>query len=178
MRRLALAATLALPTIAGCAHRTSVQSARPAAPSATPAPLNVPTGLQRGGIPTLTPHAALTVPVGITVRPAPSGATPSGVSSPSASAPHILTIATAPKVVHEGDVVRWTVRTSPDVVAVSAHVLAYSFALQRRAPGSFSLAFTVPKGVPFFFHRTYDLNVVARNAAGATATTVIGIPFQ
>lgn len=112
------------------------------------------------------------------MAPAPSGGLPQRLSSPGASGPHIITIATAPKVVHEGDVVRWSVRTSPDVVDVSAHVLAYSFALQRRAPGSFALAFTVPKGVPFFFHRTYDLSVVARNAAGARATTVIGIPFQ
>lgn len=79
---------------------------------------------------------------------------------------------------HDGDVVRWTVRTSKDVVDVSAHVMAYSFPLQRRAPGSFALAFTVPKGVPFFFHRTYDLDVVARTAAGATATTKVGIAFQ
>jgi len=135
----------------------------------------------------------VTVPAGITVAPAPRAAglprpargpatvTPQralGVASPAVSGPRILTIATAPKVVHDGDVVRWVVRTSPDVIDVSAHVLAYSFALQRRAPGSFALAFTVPKGVPFFFHRTYNLSVVARNAAGATASTVVGIPFQ
>ncbi len=73
---------------------------------------------------------------------------------------------------------QWTVRTSPDVVNVSAHALAYAFALQRRAPGSFGLAFTVPKGVPFFFHRSYQLDVIARSASGATATTTVNIPFQ
>jgi len=141
----------------------------------------------------VTPRNAVTVPAGVTVAPAPTAAgsarsahgsappaaqQPVGVASPSVRGPRILTIATTPKVVHEGDVVRWAVRTSPDVVDVSAHVLTYSFALQRRAPGSFALAFTVPKGVPFFFHRTYDLNVVARNAAGVTASTVVGVPFR
>ncbi len=134
-----------------------------------PTPTPFPPAKRAGG--SVPPRSAAPTPAQAV---SPSGSAP----VPGAIAPRILSIATSPAVVHDGDVVRWTVRTSPDVVGVSAHVLAYSFALQRRRAGSFALSFSIPRGVPFFFHRTYDLDVVARTAAGATATRTIGVIFR
>ena len=89
-----------------------------------------------------------------------------------------MSVSATPTVVHDGDTVHWDVRTTSDVVAVSAKVATYGFDLQRSGPGHFTLGFVIPKGVPFFFHRTYTLDVIARDRAGESATSTIALSFQ
>ncbi len=83
-----------------------------------------------------------------------------------------------PKIVHDGDTVRWDVHTSSDVTDVSAKVKLYAFRLQRLSPGRFLLAFTIPHGVPGFFHGTYDMDLEARDAAGTVVSRTVPVDFQ
>ncbi len=85
---------------------------------------------------------------------------------------------TSPAVVHDGDTLLWDVRTTPDVVDVVAHVTVYAFRLQKQAAGQYVLAFTIPKGVPGFFHGNYTLNLVARSVTGIETATKVPVSFQ
>jgi hypothetical protein len=87
-------------------------------------------------------------------------------------------VQTFPAIVHSGDTLVWNVRTTPDVVDVVAHVTVYAFRLQKHARGLYVLSFTIPPGVPGFFHGTYTLDLVARSASGAEATTKQAVVFQ
>jgi len=111
------------------------------------------------------PLVAPSPPVAETSPEAGPAAVPVPVARASA-APRIVSIATSPEVVHAGDTVRWDVRTTPDVSAVTAKVAAYGFTFVRVAAGHFTLAFAIPQTVPFFFHGDYHLAVVAAAPAG------------
>jgi hypothetical protein len=80
--------------------------------------------------------------------------------------------------VHDGQRVVWDVRTSPDVVSVTANVSAYSLPLVRQEAGHFALYFAIPANVPGVFHGTYNLSVVARTSSGATAARTVSVTFQ
>lgn len=107
----------------------------------------------------------------------PAFATPAPTVAASAT-PRILSVHTSPAVVHDGDTLLWNVRTTPDVIDVVAHVTAYAFRLQKQAVGQYVLTFTIPHGVPGFFHGTYTLDLVARSAAGSEATMKVPVTFQ
>ena len=94
------------------------------------------------------------------------------------AAPHILATAATPVVVHEGDAVTWKVRTTPEVVGVDARIGFYNLHMNRLAPGRFTLAFRVPHGVPFWFHRVYSVTVTARDANGTTDSRSFPFDFQ
>jgi hypothetical protein len=81
-------------------------------------------------------------------------------------------------VVHGGDAVKWDVRTTPDIVSVSAHVAAITLPMRRLSAGHFALTFAVPSGVPFFFHGTYDMDVQALTTGGQTLHHDISLVFQ
>jgi len=72
----------------------------------------------------------------------------------------------------------WSVRTTADVVSVTAHVSAYTLPLHREKSGLFTLSFTVPSNVPGFFHGNYSLDIVAQDSAGTTATRTLPLVFQ
>jgi len=100
-------------------------------------------------------------------------------ASPAAStAPQIISVHTSPAIIHDGDTLLWTVQTTPDVVDVVAHVTVYAFRLQKHGTGQYILSFTIPHGVPGFFHGNYTLDLVARSATGAEATTKVPVAFQ
>jgi len=101
-------------------------------------------------------------------RPAPA---------PSAPGPAIYAV-TSPGVIHNGEAVTWSVATSRDVVAVSAHVSVYSFPFASAGGGRFFVSFSVPADVPPIFHGTYSMNVVARSRSGATAERTVNVTFQ
>ncbi len=84
----------------------------------------------------------------------------------------------SPSVVHAGDNVVWNVRTTPDIVTVTAHVSAYTLPLQKLGPGRFALNFTVPANVPAVFHGTYALEVTATAGGGATAKSAVSMTFR
>lgn len=101
---------------------------------------------------------------------------PTAAAAP--AGPQILSIAVTPQIVHSGEAVSWNVRTTLDVTRVTAHVSAYSFDFERRGAGVFGLNFTVPANVPVVFHGAYALDVVARNAAGASVTRTVSVTFE
>lgn len=152
---------------------TNVDVATPlsnvSAPSTAPLPTLAPT--RRPVAPSASPAGAATA---ATVAPSPVA-----TAAPSVAAgPRIVSVAVSPPIVHDGDTVRWEVKTSDDVTAVSAKVKVYAFNLQRLGPGRFELAFTIPHGVPGFFHGTYDLDLQARDAAGTVASRTVPVNFQ
>jgi hypothetical protein len=83
--------------------------------------------------------------------------------------PEIVTIANSPAVAHTGDVVNWTVLTTPDVTAVSARVYIYTVPLRRMESGHFAVTFAIPRNVPALFHGRYNVSVTATTAAGRAA---------
>jgi hypothetical protein len=99
--------------------------------------------------------------------PAPSPAAPHGPA-----APQILSIWATPKVVHSGDLVQWTVRTSDDVTRVTAGIPNYEFALERRSAGRFWTAFRLPPNVPQMFKHEYKINVTAFGPGGHTTSSM------
>ncbi|GAC1310213.1 MAG: hypothetical protein NVSMB21_17760 [Vulcanimicrobiaceae bacterium] len=103
---------------------------------------------------------------------------PSAAPSAAPTGTQILSVRTAPDVVHAGESVRWDVRTSPDIVSVTAHVSAYTIPLQRTGPGRFGLNFAIPASVPAFFHGTYNLEVVGATSAGGTAKRNVSMTFR
>lgn len=112
--------------------------------------------------------------------PAPTP-TPTGSGSPPPAAsgePRIVSVDTSPDVVHAGDNVSWSVRTSADIVSVSAHVATYTIPLRRASAGRFVLNFVVPANVPAFFHGTYALDVIGATSAGATAKRTVSMTFR
>ena len=94
------------------------------------------------------------------------------------TAPKIVTIATSPAVAHTGDVVNWTVLTTPDVSAVSARVTTYTIALRRMAPGHFAVTFSIPHNVPALFHGRYTVNLTASTPGGKSAHGSFVLDFQ
>lgn len=110
----------------------------------------------------------------LTAAPVPSAA----AAAPETGGPKILSVTTDPSVVHTGESVTWTVRTSADVVSVTAHVSAYTLPLQQQHPGQFFLGFTIPSSVPAIFHGTYTLELTARSQSGASATRSVPMVFQ
>jgi len=92
--------------------------------------------------------------------------------------PKIYSVLVQPSVVHSGQYVSWIVRTSHDVVTVSAHVSVYTLPLRREGAGRFFLGFTIPSNVPPIFHGTYSLQLTARTQSGATAVRTVPMIFQ
>jgi hypothetical protein len=91
------------------------------------------------------------------------------------SEPAIYFASAAPTVARAGDTIVWRVRTSRDVVMVSANAFGVTIPFQRRGPGQFGTAFQIPAGMPAFFRRTYWVGIEARNAAGAKATSRLSL---
>lgn len=149
--------------LAACTHSATTQAApTPSAIALGVQAVSTPTALR----PTLPPAPALSVaPLAVAASSAPAG-------------PRILSVATSPSIVHSGDAVTWNVRTSADVVSVTAHVSAYTLPLQPQGPGRFFLGFTIPSTVPAVFHGTYSLELTARTQSGATSKRDVPMVFQ
>jgi hypothetical protein len=109
--------------------------------------------------------------------PASPAAAVSNAPATASAGPAILSVS-VPSTVHAGETVSWSARTTPDVTSVEAHVRVATLPFQRRAPGNFTLAFSIPKSVPPFFRGSYSVDVVARTAGGATASRSVSIDFR
>lgn len=167
---VAFAALLALG-IGGCAQRRTEGVA-------TTAVVTVPSAAaKRAAAAPAVPAPAGSRQAAATAAPA-SAALATAPAASAAPAAQILSVNTSPSVVHAGENVSWDVRTTTDIVAVTAHVSAYTIPLQRTAPGRFALNFTVPSNVPAFFHGTYNLDVTGESSGGATAKRTVSMTFQ
>jgi len=92
--------------------------------------------------------------------------------------PVIYSIWATPRVVHGGDLVQWSVRTSPDVTRVIAGIPAYEVPLERRGSGRFWTAFHIPANVPAFFRHDYRIVVHAFGAGGQSAESSLTMRLQ
>lgn len=99
-----------------------------------------------------------------------------GTAAPSRG-PTILSMSLSSSVVSGGQVVTGTVQTSSDVTDVQASIAGHSSSLSKVSTGYFALSYRVPQ-LPFFLRRTYTVQVVARNAAGATASSSLPITIR
>ena len=70
-----------------------------------------------------------------------------------------------------------TVETSPNVASVEASIGGYSSALTKVGIGRFVLSYRVPN-LPFFLHRTYAIQVIARNARGDAVSSSLPITVR
>jgi len=105
------------------------------------------------------------------VTASPVAAVPTAASVPALAPdakPAIVDISISCTDLHSGDVVSGTVITSSNVASVEARIKTYSANLNRLGVGRFGLSMRVP-AIPFFLHGTYQLQLIARNTAGAVA---------
>lgn len=80
-------------------------------------------------------------------------------------------------VVQSGDTVSGTVETSLNVASVEARIATYGISVPKVGPGHFALNYQVPN-VPFFFRKTYDMVIIARNTAGDQTRRTIPITIR
>jgi hypothetical protein len=172
-----VAFALAVLPFAGCARAPQA-----AGPTASPAAASEASrsAAQRPPERASAPRAtALEVPRAPAIpAPSPDSAPSSVAPLVTPSGPQIISISTSPSIVRDGAHVVWSVRTSADVVSVTAQVSAYTLPLVRQAAGRFELAFAVPSNIPSFFHGTYNLLVTARSRSGATADRTVSVVFE
>lgn len=91
--------------------------------------------------------------------------------------PAILGITLRSYEVHAGDVVHAAVTTSSNVASVEARVASYGFALSRVGVGRFAFVYRVPS-LPFFLHRSWPVEVIARNATGVATVRSFMIAYR
>jgi hypothetical protein len=191
IRALVLAVAVAAASLVACARTATSDATSREAPQAVAAPASARTSdpAIAAASASQAPRAAATSRAAATPRataiPSAGSVAAAPVPSPSAAlaasrsdGPKIIAVATKPSIVHTGDAVAWSVRTSPDVVSVTAHVSVYTLPLQRRGSGNFYLAFTIPSTVPAVFHGTYTLELTARTQSGSSATRAVPMVFQ
>jgi len=98
------------------------------------------------------------------------------MASPNAR-PRIVAVHINNKTVHGGDTISGTVETTSNVASVEARIATFSISVPKVGVGRFALNYVVPS-VPFFFHGTYPMTLVARNTAGDAVERVISITVQ
>jgi hypothetical protein len=98
------------------------------------------------------------------------------MASPNAR-PLIVAVHINNQTVHGGDTISGVVETSSNVASVEARIAAFSISVPKVGVGRFALSYVVPN-VPFFFHGTYLMTLVARNTAGDAVERVINITVQ
>ncbi len=159
------------PTLPPVTQEAVMRSAPPpAAPQPTPAAMATAAATPRV---TAQPSAAPVAPASPSVAPAtPQPAVVQEVA-PNAP-PRILSLQIDKTQVRPGDTVSGDVVTTSNVASVVARIATFSVAVPRVAPGRFALAYTVPR-LPFFVRGHFQLQVIARNAAGAAASRTIDL---
>ena len=120
---------------------------------------------------TATPSPAPSKSLAATASPVPVV-----ISSPN-SKPQIIAVSISSPVVSGGQVVTGTVETSSNVASVEARIAGYSSTLTKIGIGHFALSYRVPD-LPFFLHRTYAIQVIARNARGDSVSSSLPITVR
>lgn len=158
----------------------------PAQSSATAAPSSPPSGVPRasaapGATPTPATIEASAPPGQSTPVPlvtlAPSAAIPGVVREPANAPPRILALSLSTPVAHGGDVVSGYVEASSNVASVEARIAGYSMNMRKIGVGKFVMSYRVPH-LPFFLHKTYSIQVVARNTRGDSVSSSVPITIR
>jgi hypothetical protein len=97
--------------------------------------------------------------------------------APPAAPPQITEVGTSSQEVHAGDTFRIYVLTSTNVASVTANFANQIHPFTRLRYGVFHFAYQVP-WTPFFLHRSYEMKIVARNAAGVEASRAVTITLR
>jgi hypothetical protein len=130
--------------------------------------------------------AQTAVPSGFAATPSALPATPSAPGGESdqavvVAAPHapprILAVAFSAAVVRGGETVVGRVRTTSNVASVEVRVVGFSTVMTRRGVGEFSVKYPVPV-LPPWLHRTYPVEVIARNVDGVRETRTLEITLE
>ena len=154
----------------------------PSAARATPGSTPVPARPEAAAEATVAPYsvqgnAAVTQPPSVTVTLAPHVVVASPISEPPDAPPRILAMSLSTPVARGGDVVSGTVETSSNVASVEARIAGYSSPMQKISTGKFALSYRVPH-LPFFLHKTYMIQVIARNTRGQAVSTAVPITIR
>lgn len=155
-----------------------VASSAPASPAAVPSPSAGPSSTPA---PTSTPYATASQAiveepmVAATLAPHISRVTP--MREPADAPPRILSMSLSTPVAHGGQVVSGTVQTTSNVASVEARIGGYSSAMQKVGVGKFVMTYKVPN-LPFFLHRTYNIEVIARNSKGEAVRSSVPITIR
>jgi hypothetical protein len=107
----------------------------------------------------------------------PSAALPPPVHELPDAPPQIIAMTLSRSLVHSGDMVSGTVETSSNVASVEARIGGYGQTLQKTGVGHFTLSYRVPR-LPFFLHRTYMIQVIARNIRGDAVSAAIPVTLR
>ena len=135
---------------------TATPTLAPLDAGATPAPREMPMEAS-----TIAP-AHVTVPV---LREAPD------------APPRILSMSLSTPVAHGGETVSGTVETSSNVASVTARIGGYAQEMQKVGVGKFEMSYVVPH-LPFFLHRTFMIQVIARNTRGDSVSSAVPITIK
>lgn len=153
---------------AASAAPTGAPTAKPvatASPTPTPAPLNA----GHTPMPTQMPVEASTI--------APAHVAPQTIREAPNAPPRIVAMSLSTPVAHSGETVVGTVETSSNVASVEARIAGYSSSMEKVGVGKFRMVYTVPK-LPFFLHRTWSIEVIARNSRGEAVRSSIPITIR
>ncbi len=102
--------------------------------------------------------------------------TPVVLAAPHAP-PRIIAVALSASRVHSGDIVFGHVRTTSNVASVEVRVEGFSTVMLRRSIGDFILNYAVPM-LPPWLHRTYPVQVIARNVDGVRETRTLEVTVE
>jgi hypothetical protein len=106
-----------------------------------------------------------------------TGSIPPVPLEPPDAYPRILAVTLSTPVVSGGETVTSSVETSSNVASVEARIGGYSATYQKTGVGRFSLAYKVPR-LPFFLHKSYLIQIIARNTAGTGVSTAVPITVR
>jgi hypothetical protein len=157
-----------------------VATSAPASPAAIPSPNAGPSSTPAPA-PTPTPYATASQAiveepmVAATLAPHVSRVTP--MREPADAPPRILSMSISTPVAHGGQVVSGTVQTTSNVASVEARIGGYSSVMQKVGVGKFVMSYKVPH-LPFFLHRTYNIEVIARNSKGEAVRSSVPITIR
>lgn len=121
--------------------------------------------------------AAVTEPPLVSATLAPHVIAAKPIAEPPDAPPRILAMSLSTPVARGGELVSGTVETSTNVASVEARIAGYSSPMQKIGAGKFVLSYRVPR-LPFFLHRTYMIEVIARNTRGDAVRSAVPITIR
>lgn len=166
----ATATPVPLPPTAAPASVSAPEQAASSEATVTPSPAVTPTPYAAG-----TPAVAQEPMVVETLAPHVANVAP--VRENADAPPRILSMSISTPVAHGGEIVSGTVETTSNVAAVEARIAGYATSMQKIGVGRFALSYRVPN-LPFFLHRTYTIEVIARNTRGDAVTSSVPITIR
>lgn len=91
--------------------------------------------------------------------------------------PRIVSVVVSPDSVTAGQTLIMRATTTSNVASVTARAFNNDVGLTKERIGQFELRYTIPK-LPFFFHRAYSVQILARNAAGASTSRFVSVVLR